>query len=110
MFIRSRSLLLSTILAAGLGATLTPGLAQNVIKTNPSQVGSGLNPQGGQIDRNQNGEPTGILRETAQSAVLSVIPKPTHRLRWEALELALADLAEHGVTFAQDYSPAWENF
>jgi predicted amidohydrolase YtcJ len=39
-----------------------------------------------------------------------VIPKPTHQLRREALELALADLAEHGVTSAQDYSPNWENF
>jgi hypothetical protein len=68
------------------------------------------NPQGGQIDRNQNGEPTGILRETAQGAIVEVIPKPTHRLRREALELALADLAEHGVTSAQDYSPNWENF
>jgi predicted amidohydrolase YtcJ len=67
-------------------------------------------PQGGHIDRNENGEPTGILRETAQSAVLEVIPKPSHQLRREGLELALADLAEHGVTSAQDYSPNWENF
>ena len=67
-------------------------------------------PQGGKIDRNENGEPTGILRETAQDAVLAVIPKPTHRLRREGLELALADLAEHGVTSAQDFSPVWENF
>jgi predicted amidohydrolase YtcJ len=67
-------------------------------------------PQGGKIDRNENGEPTGILRETAQSAVANVIPKPTHRLRREGIELALADLAEHGVTSAQDYSPEWENF
>jgi predicted amidohydrolase YtcJ len=68
------------------------------------------NPQGGQIDRNENGEPTGVLRETAQAAVVEVIPKPSHRLRREGLELALADLAEHGVTSAQDYSPVWENF
>ena len=85
-----------------------------VANTRALQLGSvtlaSRNPQGGQIDRNQNGEPTGILRETAQSAVLSVIPKPTHRLRREALELALADLAEHGVTSSQDYSPNWENF
>ena len=32
-------------------------------------------PQGGQIDRNENGEPTGILRETAQGAVRGVIPQ-----------------------------------
>jgi predicted amidohydrolase YtcJ len=85
-----------------------------VANTRALQLGSitlaSRNPQGGQIDRNQNGEPTGILRETAQAAVLGVIPKPTHRLRREALELALADLAEHGVTSAQDYSPVWENF
>lgn len=67
-------------------------------------------PMGGHIDRNENGEPTGILRETAQDAVLQVIPKPNHDQRRHALELALADLAEHGVTSAQDYSPEWENF
>jgi len=85
-----------------------------VANTRALQLGSitlaSRDPQGGQIDRNQNGEPTGILRETAQAAVLGAIPKPTHRLRREALELALADLAEHGVTSAQDYSPKWENF
>ena len=85
-----------------------------VANTRALQLGSitlaSRNPQGGQIDRNQNGEPTGILRETAQSAILEVVPKPTHRLRREGLELALADLAEHGVTSAQDYSPVWENF
>jgi predicted amidohydrolase YtcJ len=85
-----------------------------VANTRALQLGSvtlaSRNPQGGQIDRNQNGEPTGILRETAQAAILQVIPKPSHRLRREGLELALADLAQHGVTSAQDYSPVWENF
>lgn len=66
--------------------------------------------QGGHIDRNENGEPTGILRETAQAAVMAVIPKRTHDQRREGLEIALADLAEHGVTSAQDYSPNWESF
>jgi predicted amidohydrolase YtcJ len=85
-----------------------------VANTRALQLGSitlaSRNPQGGQIDRNQNGEPTGILRETAQAAILEVIPKPSQRLRREGIELALADLAEHGVTSAQDYSPGWENF
>jgi len=67
-------------------------------------------PQGGHIDRNDAGEVTGILRETAQQSVLDVIPRPSHEQRRDGLELALADLAEHGVTSAQDYSPAWENF
>lgn len=85
-----------------------------VANTRALQLGSvnlaSRDPQGGHIDRNQTGEPTGILRETAQDAVLSVIPKPNHEQRRQALQLALADLAEHGVTSAQDYSPAWENF
>jgi predicted amidohydrolase YtcJ len=67
-------------------------------------------PMGGHIDRNENGEPTGILRETAQDAILDVIPKPSHDQRRQGIELALADLAEHGITSAQDYSPNWENF
>ena len=46
---RSHALLLSTILAAGLSLAVT-AQAQNVIKSNPSEVGSGLNPQGGQIN------------------------------------------------------------
>lgn len=85
-----------------------------VANTRALQLGSvnlaTRNPQGGRIDRNETGEPTGILRETAQAAVLGVIPKPTHQQRRQGLELALADLAAHGVTSAQDYSPTWENF
>jgi hypothetical protein len=85
-----------------------------VANTRALQLGSvnlaSRDPQGGHIDRNQNGEPTGILRETAQATVLGVVPKPSHQQRRAGIELALADLAAHGVTSAQDYSPNWENF
>jgi len=85
-----------------------------VANTRALQLGSitlaSRDPQGGHIDRNEAGEPTGILRETAQAAVQQVIPKPNHDQRRQGLELALSDLAEHGVTSAQDYSLAWENF
>jgi predicted amidohydrolase YtcJ len=67
-------------------------------------------PQGGQIDRDANGQPTGILRDTAGQAVRAVIPQPTHEKLRQGIEVALADLAEHGVTSAQDYSPDWQNF
>jgi len=67
------------------------------------------NPAGGKIDRDEGGTPTGILRETAKDAVRDVIPKPTHEKRRHAIEMALADLASHGVTSAQDYSQ-WEDF
>ncbi|MFZ0275309.1 MAG: amidohydrolase [Candidatus Sulfotelmatobacter sp.] len=67
-------------------------------------------PEGGKIDRDANGQPTGILRDTAQEAVRAAIPQLTHDERRHAIEVALADLAENGVTSAQDYSPEWENF
>jgi hypothetical protein len=67
-------------------------------------------PQGGQIDRDENGQPTGLLRDTAQQAVRSVVPAPMHEKRRQGIETALADLAQHGITSAQDYSPPWENF
>jgi hypothetical protein len=66
-------------------------------------------PEGGKIDRDEGGTPTGILREKACDLVRSVIPQPTHEKRRQAIEGALADLASHGVTSAQDYS-SWEDF
>jgi predicted amidohydrolase YtcJ len=66
-------------------------------------------PDGGKIDRDEGGTPTGILREKAADAVRDVIPKPTQEKRRQAIELGLADLASHGVTSAQDYSQ-WEDF
>ena len=67
-------------------------------------------PEGGKIDRDANGQPTGILRGTAQQAVRAAIPQLTREARRRAIEAALADLAEHGVTSAQDYSPEFESF
>jgi predicted amidohydrolase YtcJ len=66
-------------------------------------------PAGGKIDRDEAGTPNGILRETAREAVRLVIPKPAHDRQRQAIELALADLASHGVTSAQDNS-SWEDF
>jgi len=67
-------------------------------------------PEGGTIDRDGNGQPTGILRDTAQKAVYAVLPPPTRERLRQGLDLALADLSQHGITSAQDYSPDWRNF
>jgi len=66
-------------------------------------------PQGGKIDRDETGTPNGILRETAREALKAVIPKLNHEQSRRALELALEDLASHGITSAQDNS-SWEDF
>ena len=66
-------------------------------------------PDGGKIDRDSTGQPNGILRETARDAVFAVIPKPTHDQRVQALQAALLDVAQSGVTSVQDNS-SWEDF
>jgi predicted amidohydrolase YtcJ len=66
-------------------------------------------PHGGKIDRDDKGEPTGILRETAMGAVFEKIPPPSAALRRRAAELALEDAARWGITSAQDNSD-WEDF
>ena len=66
-------------------------------------------PMGGKIDRDASGAPTGILRETAREAVQTVIPKPTHDKRNQAIEAALQDIRQSGVTSVQDNS-SWEDF
>ncbi len=68
------------------------------------------NPSGGEIERDAAGEPTGMLKEgAAMGLVDSKIPPPSAEQRRRGIELALADVAQHGVTSAQDNS-AWEDF
>jgi hypothetical protein len=66
-------------------------------------------PQGGAIDLDASGEPTGILRESAQGLVYKVIPPPTRDERRRGDELAIADAISHGITSVQDFSD-WEDF
>src|SRR5215813_10798842 len=66
-------------------------------------------PEGGKIDRDASGAPTGILRESAKSLVADVIPKPTHEKRRQAILAALRDMAQWGITSAQDNS-SWDDF
>jgi len=68
------------------------------------------NPSGGEIERDAAGEPTGMLKEgAAMGLVDSKIPPPAMEQRRRGIELALADVAQHGVTSVQDNS-AWEDF
>lgn len=67
------------------------------------------NPQGGVIDHDASGEPTGILRDTAMHDVEARIPPPTPARLRQAAEVALADASRWGITSAQDNS-SWETF
>ena len=66
-------------------------------------------PQGGAIDLDAQGEPTGILRESAQGLVDKVIPPPSAEERRKGDALAIADALAHGVTSVQDFSE-WQDF
>ncbi len=66
-------------------------------------------PQGGAIDLDAAGEPTGILRESAKELVSKLIPPPSHEERRKGDELSIADAVAHGVTSVQDFSD-WQDF
>jgi predicted amidohydrolase YtcJ len=66
-------------------------------------------PQGGAIDLDANGQPTGILRDTEMEAVETIIPPPSHDDRRRGLELSIEDARSHGLTSVQDLSE-WQDF
>jgi len=77
-------------------------------------------PHGSAIDKDAQGEPTGILREgPAEELVFKKVPPPSPAQRRKALEYALKDAAQSGITSVQDASEigspesnaaSWEDF
>ncbi|WP_126173797.1 amidohydrolase [Altericroceibacterium xinjiangense] len=59
-------------------------------------------PENGIIERGANGEPTGVLRESAASLVSMKIPEPTVDEAAEALSWSLANMMSHGITAYDD--------
>ena len=55
-------------------------------------------PPGGTIDRDEHGEPTGVLRESALTLVTDVIPPPTPEQIRQALVVAGQQFLSQGVT------------
>lgn len=67
-------------------------------------------PAGAQIDHDEDGTLTGILREDAAMALVKKkVPPPSNDIRRRALELSIADALAHGVTSVQDFSD-WNDF
>ena len=73
-------------------------------------------PEGGKIDRDATGEPTGIVRESARELLLAKIPPPGPSVRRHAIVQGLQEAAVAGVTSIQDSigndrDPSeWQNF
>ena len=71
------------------------------------------NPQGGEIVRDANGEPAGVVKETAQSLIDKVIPPPSSQMVSKGLTLALDEAKKYGLTSIQggidaDAMPVYE--
>jgi hypothetical protein len=65
-------------------------------------------PEGGEILHDAQGEPTGILKETAAGLVGRVVPDPSRAERMQAIERALGEARRYGITSIQDNS-GYEN-
>ena len=55
-------------------------------------------PEGGIIERDASGEPTGLLRESATRLVEAVVPQPSFASRAAALTLATNQMLSYGIT------------
>ncbi len=66
-------------------------------------------PPGGEIVRDRDGVPTGLLKETAMHLVRAVIPAPDGEARKAAISRALRVAAGFGITSLQDNS-FWDDY
>ncbi len=57
------------------------------------------NPKAARSKKTHSGEPTGILKETAQSLAANLIPQPTAEQQTKGLELALDMARRYGIDF-----------
>ena len=64
----------------------------------------------GKIVRDQKGDPTGVLKEGAQSLFAAVIPKPSREEKLEALRLGLKFADSLGITSLQNASGTAEEY
>lgn len=62
------------------------------------------NPIGGEIERNEFGEPTGILKDKAMDLIYKILPMPDSAKYQNAIEMALNETARFGITTVNDIS------
>ena len=55
-------------------------------------------PVGGTIVKDESGEPTGLLLETAQELITKILPKASYQEMREAFELNVTELTKYGIT------------
>lgn len=83
------------------------GVANSVALRLASITRETPDPPGGTIVRDEQGEPTGVLLESAVDLVTRHQPPLTHAQRVKAIHLAAQAMAEKGITSAADASTGW---
>ena len=70
-------------------------------------------PPAGTIDRDTQGRPTGVLKESAMAAVEALIPPPTPQQRRDGILKSIDDLHREGMTAVKDPlidQPIWDAY
>ncbi len=70
-------------------------------------------PPAGTIDRDARGAPSGVLKESAQDAVLDLIPPPTAEQQRNGILKSIEELHREGITAVKDPSigqPVWDAY
>lgn len=83
--------------------SLHAGWANSLALTEASVSAHSREPEGGRIERDERGEPTGILFENAMTLVANAIPDPQPEELAETLKLARATLWKLGITGVHDF-------
>ena len=70
-------------------------------------------PPAGTIDRDPQGNPSGVLKESAKDAVLVLIPAPTAQQQRDGILKSIDDLHREGITAVKDPAigqPVWDAY
>jgi predicted amidohydrolase YtcJ len=70
-------------------------------------------PPAGTIDRGADGQPTGVLKESAQDAVIDLIPPPSPQQQRDGILKSIDDLHREGMTAVKDPligQPVWDAY
>ncbi len=89
------------------------GVANSVALRLAKITAASKNPLAGTIDRDANGVPTGVLKESAMDAVLALIPPPTPQQQREGILKSIDDLHREGMTAVKDPAigrPVWDAY
>ncbi|PJA95912.1 MAG: amidohydrolase [Ignavibacteriales bacterium CG_4_9_14_3_um_filter_34_10] len=79
-------------------------LANSVALKQANITAETSNPVGGTIEKDESGEPTGILKDKAMDLIYKILPTPTTDEYQNAIQLAMNEAEKFGITSVHDIS------